>query len=186
MRAILDESARYNIGPVKRNVNFPTLALVFLHPRNQHRFAWKRGGTRRFGTVEGLEVEFEEVARPTLVDQDGHGDLPADGRFWIDPCRGTVLRSVTRFPLGAHGARAQVATEYRAEPHLAMWVPAATVAFGEEHWREAVTAFERFGGGQHEAHLNFGDCMAYAVAKLAGEPLLCTGGDFPKTDVALA
>ena len=124
VRAILDESARYNIGPVKRNVNFPTLALAFLHPRNQHRFAWKRGGTRRFGTVEGLEVEFEEVARPTLVDQDGQGDLPAEGHFWIDPRRGTVLRSETRFPLGAPGARAQVATEYRAEPHLAMWVPA--------------------------------------------------------------
>jgi hypothetical protein len=124
VRAILDESARYNIGPVKRNVNFPTLALAFLHPRNQHRFAWKRGGTRRFGTVEGLEVEFEEVARPTLVDQDGHGDLPAKGRFWIDPQRGTVLRSETRFPLGAAGARASIATEYRPEPRLAMWVPA--------------------------------------------------------------
>jgi hypothetical protein len=128
VRAILDESARYNIGPVMRNVNFPTLALAFLHPRNQHRFAWKRGGTRRFGTVEGLEVEFEEVARPTLVDQDGHGDLPAKGRFWIDPERGTVLRSETRFSLGTmgapQGARAQVATEYRAEPRLAMWVPA--------------------------------------------------------------
>jgi ribonuclease VapC len=63
---------------------------------------------------------------------------------------------------------------------------AATVAFGEEHWREAVTAYERFGRGRHPAQLNFGDCMAYAVAKLAGEPLLCTGGDFPKTDLTLA
>jgi ribonuclease VapC len=63
---------------------------------------------------------------------------------------------------------------------------AATVAFGEEHWREAVTAYDRFGRGRHEARLNFGDCMAYAVAKLADEPLLCTGGDFPKTDLRLA
>ena len=61
-----------------------------------------------------------------------------------------------------------------------------TVAFGDEHWREAVTAFERFGRGRHPAQLNFGDCMAYAVARLAGEPLLCTGRDFPKTDVTLA
>ena len=63
---------------------------------------------------------------------------------------------------------------------------AATVAFGEEHWREAVTAYDRFGRGRHPAQLNFGDCMAYAVAKLAGEPLLCTGRDFPKTDLELA
>ncbi|HSD29272.1 MAG TPA: type II toxin-antitoxin system VapC family toxin [Vicinamibacteria bacterium] len=63
---------------------------------------------------------------------------------------------------------------------------AATVAFGEEHWREAVSAYDRFGRGRHEARLNFGDCMAYAVAKLADEPLLCTGGDFAKTDLKLA
>ncbi len=63
---------------------------------------------------------------------------------------------------------------------------AQTVAFGEEHWREAVTAYERFGRGRHPAQLNFGDCLAYAVARLAGEPLLCKGRDFPKTDLPLA
>jgi hypothetical protein len=122
-RAILNESARYNIGPAVRNINFPTLSLAFLLPVNQRRFAWRRGGTRRFGTVEGLEVQFEEVARPTLVDQDGQGDLPAKGRFWIDPRRGTVLRSETKFRFEPARAQAYVATEYRAEPKLAMWVP---------------------------------------------------------------
>lgn len=63
---------------------------------------------------------------------------------------------------------------------------APAVAVGEEHWREAVTAFDRFGRGRHEAQLNFGDCMAYAVARLAGEPLLCAGTDFAKTDLTLA
>lgn len=63
---------------------------------------------------------------------------------------------------------------------------AETVFFGEEHWREAGAAYARFGRGRHKAGLNFGDCMAYAVAKLAGEPLLSTGDDFPKTDLPLA
>jgi hypothetical protein len=103
VRVILGESSRYNIGPVFRNINFPTLALMFLHPRNQARFEWKRGGTRRFGATLGVEVEFEEKARPTIVDKDGQGDLPAHGRFWIDPARGTVLRSETRFDLAAAG-----------------------------------------------------------------------------------
>ncbi|HSD29274.1 MAG TPA: hypothetical protein VLL75_18370, partial [Vicinamibacteria bacterium] len=123
VRAILDESTRYNIGPAVRNINFPTLSLAFLLPANQQRFAWKRGGTRRFGAVEGLEVQFEEVARPTLVDQDGQGDLPAKGRFWIDPARGTVLRSEAEFRFEPARARAHVTTQYRAEPRLAMWVP---------------------------------------------------------------
>jgi ribonuclease VapC len=59
------------------------------------------------------------------------------------------------------------------------------VAFGEEHWRSAVEAFIRFGKGRHAAALNFGDCMTYATARLAGEPLLCLGNDFAQTDLAL-
>lgn len=61
-----------------------------------------------------------------------------------------------------------------------------TVPFGDEHWREAVHAYERFGRGNHPAALNFGDCLTYAIAKLADEPLLCIGSDFAKTDLVLA
>lgn len=57
------------------------------------------------------------------------------------------------------------------------------VPFGEIHWREAVDAFGRFGKGRHPAALNFGDCMTYAVARLAGEPLLFVGHDFALTDL---
>ena len=61
-----------------------------------------------------------------------------------------------------------------------------TVPFGDAHWRAAVDAYRRFGKGRHQAALNFGDCMSYAAAKLAGQPLLCTGRDFRQTDLALA
>lgn len=48
-------------------------------------------------------------------------------------------------------------------------------------------AFEIFGKGRgHPAQLNFGDCMAYAVSKLEGLPLLFKGEDFRKTDVECA
>lgn len=60
------------------------------------------------------------------------------------------------------------------------------IPFEEEHAREAARAFARFGKSRHRAALNFGDCMSYAVAKLAGQPLLCTGEDFRKTDLAIA
>lgn len=65
-------------------------------------------------------------------------------------------------------------------------VEVATVPFGDDHWKEAVDAFDRYGRGRHEASLNFGDCMTYAVAKLADEPLLCIGEDFPLTDLRIA
>lgn len=60
------------------------------------------------------------------------------------------------------------------------------VPFGEGHWREAIAAYERFGRGRHPARLNFGDCLSYATAKLAGQPLLYVGEDFAKTDVEAA
>jgi ribonuclease VapC len=60
------------------------------------------------------------------------------------------------------------------------------VPFGEAHWREAIGAYQRYGKGRHQAQLNFGDCLTYAVARLAAEPLLFTGDDFPHTDLVLA
>ena len=57
--------------------------------------------------------------------------------------------------------------------------------FTEEHWEVALAAYETYGKGRHAAALNMGDCLTYAVAKLADEPLLCIGEDFPKTDLVV-
>ena len=63
---------------------------------------------------------------------------------------------------------------------------AVVIDFGARHWREAVAAWQRFGKSRHGARLNFGDCLTYAVARVADEPLLAVGGDFAQTDIALA
>ena len=47
-------------------------------------------------------------------------------------------------------------------------------------------AFLDFGKGRHKAGLNFGDCFAYALAKVTGEPLLFKGDDFGQTDILVA
>lgn len=60
------------------------------------------------------------------------------------------------------------------------------VAFEAAHWPVAVEAWFRFGKGRHPAALNYGDCLAYATARVAGEPLLAKGDDFARTDLALA
>jgi ribonuclease VapC len=62
---------------------------------------------------------------------------------------------------------------------------ASVVAFADQHWLVAVDAFTRFGKGRHPAALNFGDCMTYATAHVAGQPLLCLGDDFDRTDLPL-
>jgi ribonuclease VapC len=58
-----------------------------------------------------------------------------------------------------------------------------TVPFGGEHWAQAVRAYRRYGKGRHKANLNFGDCLAYSVAKLSRLPLLFVGNDFAETDL---
>ena len=63
---------------------------------------------------------------------------------------------------------------------------AEAVLFTDEHLDAAIDAFLRFGKGRHRAALNFGDCMAYAVAAVAGLPLLYTGNDFAQTDIPAA
>lgn len=60
-----------------------------------------------------------------------------------------------------------------------------TVPCTAAHWPVAVDAFARYGKGRHQAALNFGDCLTYATCRLAGRPLLCTGDDFPRTDLAV-
>lgn len=47
----------------------------------------------------------------------------------------------------------------------------------------ARSAFARFGKGRHPAGLNFGDCFAYALAKISGDSLLFKGNDFSRTDI---
>lgn len=53
----------------------------------------------------------------------------------------------------------------------------------EKQARVAREAYRDFGKGKHLAGLNLGDCFAYALARVTGEPLLCKGDDFRHTDV---
>jgi len=58
--------------------------------------------------------------------------------------------------------------------------------WGEEQVAAAFNAFLRYGKGRHPAALNFGDCMAYALAESLDAPLLFKGADFAATDVTPA
>lgn len=61
----------------------------------------------------------------------------------------------------------------------------AVIEFGSAHWQTAIQAWITYGRGRHPARLNLGDCLAYATAKVARQPLLAKGDDFAKTDIEL-
>lgn len=50
----------------------------------------------------------------------------------------------------------------------------------------AFDCFLRYGKARHPAALNFGDCMAHALAKSLDVPLLFKGDDFSQTDIKSA
>ena len=80
----------------------------------------------------------------------------------------------------SYGRAASEARELLASPGLVV------VPFDERHLARAMLAFDRYGKGRHPARLNFGDCMAYAVAAVADVPLLYKGDDFARTDIRAA
>ena len=55
--------------------------------------------------------------------------------------------------------------------------------FNAEQYEIALSAWRKYGKGQHPAGLNIRDCCSYALARYSGEPLLFKGDDFAKTDI---
>ena len=62
----------------------------------------------------------------------------------------------------------------------------AVLPVTDAHFGVAMEAWLRYGKGRHAAALNLGDCLSYARATVANEPLWCVGDDFPQTDCPLA
>jgi hypothetical protein len=95
-RELLAESARFNIGPVSRNVNTPAVSLLVLHAVNQARFTFARDGEEKVDGVSAWRIGYEERSRPTLIKSADGSEASASGTFWIDPATGDVLRSHLR------------------------------------------------------------------------------------------
>lgn len=57
------------------------------------------------------------------------------------------------------------------------------VPFTAQQAEAARQAYRIYGKGRHIAGLNYGDCFAYALAKITNEPLLFKGNDFSQTDI---
>ncbi len=110
-----------------------------------------------------LEAEVLRIGAPTLVE--------------------TTLVFESR--LGRR-SRAPGAKQHDAVHDLVNELAITVVPFAESEWHRAVEAFAKYGRGRHKASLNFGDCLAYATASVAGDSLLFVGDDFTHTDMRRA
>jgi len=119
-RAITAESSRHNLGPVQRNFNVPTTVLQFMLRQHQDRFRFRKAGEERIGEETVWVVEFREQDRGTFIRTPEGRNAPAQGRIWVHPDDGRIVRS--RLVVKAD-VEAQIDVEWRHDARLAMWVP---------------------------------------------------------------
>ncbi len=122
LAAILEESARYNLGPVRRTVNTPLLPLTFLERVNLPRFQMWLGGTRSVDGLQVTELEYQETASPTMTVTELGADQPAYGRFLVDPLSGAVVESRTVYAR-ANAGQVEYVVRYRRDDKLGLWLP---------------------------------------------------------------
>jgi hypothetical protein len=119
---ISEESARYNLGPVRRTINVPTMALLYLRMDNRRRSEFQLGGEETVEGVRARVLKFTETAKPSIVGG-RDGDQPAHGAFWIEPDSGRVLRSVMIVGEAWIRVKATIDVTYGPNPKLELWVP---------------------------------------------------------------
>ncbi|HEY6213786.1 MAG TPA: hypothetical protein VIW45_15945 [Vicinamibacterales bacterium] len=150
---IVAESARFNIGRVYRNINLPPFALLFLDPGTQPHFRFRTTNSRRAELAMSLPppqstivVSYDEMRRPTIIQNRDRGDLFSHGRLWIEPATGRVL--MTELLADDSDLSACVEVVYEEQPGIA---PAVPVEMRERYLRrrdgsrtEGVATYGRF------------------------------------------
>ena len=119
-QALADESARYNLGDLKRNFNLPTTALFFLLPSSQWRLRFKHAGDESRDGVRYWVVRGDEWQKPTFIHTTAGRDVKVTAEYWIDPSNGRVARSEMRL---SEPIRTVISVDYRPDEKLALWVP---------------------------------------------------------------
>ncbi len=124
----------------------------------------------------------DSSALMAVLDGESDADRVLDAAVAV-PCKMSIaswleVSIVADNRSAAHGERLDRLIE-----SLGIEIVPVTVRQGEV----ARLAHRRYGRGSGSpARLNFGDCFAYALSVVEGEPLLYIGEDFTHTDVASA
>ena len=126
--ALVQQSARYNIGGVLRTFNLPTHALNVARKAELHYFDFEKRGVERIDGVQTWEVAFKERRdrpAPTLVRGNSGESLFSEGSLWIDPVTGRILKTDFKVenPYSKPKAKGRVTVTYTENKTLRMFLP---------------------------------------------------------------
>jgi hypothetical protein len=158
-RRIAAESARYNLGPLLRTFNAPTMPLQFLHPAHQDRFRFDRQGEETIAGERVWVVRLRDRGGASLIRSTTGRAVPVDGRAWIVPDEGRIVRAsfeASGFLPDERGRPASHATLevwWRHDERLGLWVPDEMRERYTGPWDEggqsyAITGHARYTGYQ--------------------------------------
>ncbi len=137
---IAEESARYNLGDIRRTLNMPMVTLSFMRRTDQWRFVFRRLADEQVAGETARVISFKEKTRPTLIRTSGGSDIPIEGRIWLDGQHGRVVRTELRFDRGSE-RRCLIRVDYRPQAPIDVLVPAQMW-----EWYEGVNQTGRIGG----------------------------------------
>ena len=129
IQGILDDSSRHNIGLFDRNINTPTLALLFLRNNYKPRFSFNQTnddspslGIDMPANIDNLwVVAYSETWPTTIISTRGGRNMAANGRFWIDPFTGMITNTELNFQTTTF--EATISVVYEDQPGLGHTVP---------------------------------------------------------------
>ncbi len=122
LAAISLESSRYNLGTLKRTINFPTMPFLYLGAQRRAGLKLKRERDEPIDGVTCAVIEFRESAKPTLVATPDGDDMPAKGRLWIEPASGRIRQIEVRVGRIADAGRL-MRVRFREDPRVPVLVP---------------------------------------------------------------
>jgi hypothetical protein len=121
IRALLEESARFNLGAGSRNFNFPTFPVIYLRAANRERSSWNV----RSVDATHARVEFKEHARPTLVRTLESATVPARGSCRVESASGRIESCHVSLKTQDKTTTYEMDVTFALEPRLGLWLPSA-------------------------------------------------------------
>jgi hypothetical protein len=122
-RAIVEESAKYNIGRPKHTVNVPQLVLDWVRPSIRPRLSFEKRSEDRSRGRSIWGIAFKERGRPTLVRTSDGGEALSEGMYRIEAGTGRILETELVSRAVEMAAVSRVRVRYSPDPRLEILVP---------------------------------------------------------------